>query len=297
MMGWFLLIVALFAGLGKGLCGKYISNDVKGLGECFVINLMRFAFCALIGFLLLKTQNDVSFNMEKSALIIYCFSAVGITLFSVCWMFAYKSETYVYLCVFTMIGSIVSCLLGSFIYSEHIGIKQFLGMAMILGSIYVLSMYNADISGKIKPKEAIVLSLGTIGSSITDLTQKIYMRESGKNALLFNSYSYAFAFFILFVLFIIYSFKHIERKQCRITLGKRDTLLLIVLSSCLYLNSVTKTAANNYLTMTQIYPTLYGASFILSAFTASLLFKEKMTLKSVVGISGAFLGLIVMNVL
>ena len=64
----------------------------------------------------------------------------------------------------------------------------------------------------------------------------------------------------------------------------------------LYVNVIMKTMAVADIPSTQLYPTLQGANLIASAICASIFFKEKMTKKSIVGISVALAAAILMNI-
>ena len=51
------------------------------------------------------------------------------------------------------------------------------------------------------------------------------------------------------------------------------------------------------LTAAQIYPVLQGSNLLLSGVMAHFIFRERSNLKSVVGMSVAFAGLLLMNML
>ena len=66
---------------------------------------------------------------------------------------------------------------------------------------------------------------------------------------------------------------------------------------CLFANSYFKTLASGYLSAVLLYPLNQGCSLILSAIMAAVLFKEKITIKAVIGILTAFIGLLIINLL
>lgn len=69
------------------------------------------------------------------------------------------------------------------------------------------------------------------------------------------------------------------------------------MSVALIANSYFKTKAAAYLDSAQLYPLNQGAALILSTLMASVFFKEKLTVKCVIGIFIAFIGLFIINVL
>lgn len=70
-----------------------------------------------------------------------------------------------------------------------------------------------------------------------------------------------------------------------------------IISVFLFLNSYFKTKAAFYLNALQLYPLNQRASLILSSVMAAVFFKEKMNVKSVVGIVLSFAALMFMNLL
>ena len=70
-----------------------------------------------------------------------------------------------------------------------------------------------------------------------------------------------------------------------------------MMALCLFANSYFKTLAAGYLSAVLLYPLNQGCALILSAFMSATLFKEKLTLKAVIGMITAFAGLLIINLL
>ena len=298
MTGYFYLAIALFAGIAKGFSGKSISRGVKNLNDGIFINIIRMLFCTVIGFFVTLIKTDISSLMciSLSSVPIFLMSAVSMSLFCVCWMYAYRNESYVFLNIFTMSGTIVTCILGYIVYREPIGLNKWLGMAILLLSVYIMSLYNKKISGKITFADLMILIVGALGSATADFSQKVYARQTAGEASVFNFYTYAISLILLFVvyLFVKKPEPHESAKELK---SPKYILTCFAMSAFLYINTITKTIAASYLTTAQIYPVLQGANLILSAIFAQILLKEKINLKSIAGMALAFTGLIVMNVL
>ena len=78
-------------------------------------------------------------------------------------------------------------------------------------------------------------------------------------------------------------------------LSRRYMLLYSAISACLFLNTVAKTLAAGTLSAAQIYPILQGANLIASILLGHLLFRERITGKSVAGMVCAFAGLMLIR--
>ena len=296
-MGYLFLSLALLGGLVKGFAGKGISRDVHTLADGFGVNTIRCSFCALIAFALaVGFAGFGGFALTGTGFLISGLSAVFMSMFTVAWLYAYKSEAYIFLSIFTMLGSIVTAMLGFIIYGDPLKPTRIIGMLLLFVAVYVMSLYNKNIKGKMTTKGVITLVIGGLGAALADFMQKVFTKESLGSPYVFNFYTYALA--IVPQLIILYLLLRGKPKGERISEGlldKRHILIFFVISAALYLNSTTKTLATSYIPATQMYPTLQGANLIASAILASVLFGEKITKKSIIGIAIALTSVILMN--
>ena len=113
-MGYMYLALALFAGLAKGFYGKTISNDVETFKECLFVNMIRLLLCALVGLLPVFIKNGFEgLVLTADALPVYLLAGASMATFCVAWMFAYRNEAYMFLSIFTMTGTIITCILDA----------------------------------------------------------------------------------------------------------------------------------------------------------------------------------------
>ncbi len=289
-MGYLFLALALIGGLGKGFLGKYISNDVNKFRECIGINALRMFFCCLVGAVVALLTSGLQI-VTGYGLVICLLSAVSMTAFCVCWLYAYKTEAYMFLSVFTMLGAVITCLLSRIFLNESVKYLQWLGMALILIAIYIMSLYNKSINGKISVKGIAILLIGCLGSAVADFCQKLWVINVKLDGTVFNFYMYLFSFFILLLVFIVLP----KESQQSNMMNKKYIIICFFISMFLYINSFSKTIAAVFLPSAQIYPVLQGANLICSAVLARILLKEKITLKSVIGMLIAFVAIIIMK--
>lgn len=293
------MALALCGGLIKGFSGKKISRDVDGLKDSVFVNVIRMVLCAAIGALLvLFGPGAVALRLTPEAFLISLFSAVCMSVFCVAWMCAYRSEAYMFLSVFTMLGSIVTSFLGLFVYGEPIGILDFCGMLLLLLAVFVMSKYNKEVKGKKRftKEELLILITGALGACLSDFSQKIFVKQTGGEASVFNFYTYAIGGVLLGVILALLFLLKRDKPVSPSLLSRGNFLGYIGISAFLYLNSICKTlAVGTGLTVTEIYPVLNGSNLIASAILANILFKEKITKKSVIGMALAFVGVVLIN--
>ena len=282
-MGYLLLSVALFAGLFKGYVGKQTSFSVKSFSDGIFVNMLRCLICSILGFVVIITQNGFQgFIISITEFAICLMSAVFSAIFCVSWLYTYKSEVYMFLSVFTMLGAIVTGVLGLLIYNENISICKIIGMFLLIVAVYVMSFYNSDLKGKLGFSALILLIVGALASSLADFSQKVFRNSGGTNLSAFTFYTYLIAFVFQFVIWIIIRTKNSSNSKhlC----SKKYIIFYILYSIFLYINLLSKTAAAGMLSASFMYPALQGANLISSAIMAAIFMKEIPNKKSVISI-------------
>lgn len=74
-------------------------------------------------------------------------------------------------------------------------------------------------------------------------------------------------------------------------------LYIIIMAACLFANSFFNTKAAYFLDSAEMYPFEQGSSLVLSSLMSAIFFKEKLTVKAVIGIIITFIALLIINVL
>jgi len=215
-------------------------------------------------------------------------------VFCVCWMYAYRTEAYIFLNIFTMLGTVITCVLDFIFYGTPISGKQGLGIGVILCAVLVVSRYNRELKGKMSRKGALILALGCIGSAAADFTQRAYMAEAGSSVGVFQFYSYAMGLGLLLAGFWV-PFRTQGTRVTPVLKTGKSLAVYGAMSAGLFINSGAKTLAAGLLPSAQIYPVLQGANLIASILLGHFLFRERITGKSVAGMACAFLGLMIMR--
>jgi len=297
-MGYLFLTLALLGGLVKGFAGKGISRDVHSLADGFTVNLLRCGFCAAIALAMTLALTGVeSLVLSPEGFAVSLLSSLFMSMFTVSWLYAYKSEAYVFLSIFTMLGSIVTALLGFIFYGDELKPTRIFGIFLLFAAVYVMSLYNKNIKGKMTPKAIITLMIGGLGVALSDFMQKVFTKNSLGSPYSFNFYTYMLAIIPqIIILLILFKGKAKGERISNGILDRRHIIIYAVISAALYINSTSKTLATAYIPATMLYPTLQGANLIASAILAAIFFKEKITVKSVIGIVIALSSVVLMNI-
>ena len=169
------------------------------------------------------------------------------------WLYAYKSEAYVFLNIFTMLASVATAVLGWAVYGDAIKPTRIMGFILLFAAVYVMSLYNKSISGKITKRGAITLLLGGVGTALADFMQKVYTKEALGEPCVFTFYTY----FLMIVpqLFVLLLFKKSKNAvKNPILCDRRHILIFFIISAALYVNVITKTMAPRTDDTIETYP-------------------------------------------
>ena len=296
-MGYLFLVVATFFGLLKGYCGKKVSGFVSDTKDAVFSNLLRMTLCSAIGVIAVIASGGFSeFNIGWSGFLISAVSGAANAVFVVSWLFAVKFGAYMLVDVFLTLGLAVPITLCAILFGEKMEWNHYVGFLLLIAAVLILCSYNNNIKQKLNVKSLLLLLICSLSFGTASFTQKWFVRYSG-GALVssFNFYTYVIAALLLCVFFLIMKRPHIDQKsEFKI---KSVFVFIVIMAAALFLNSYLMTLAAPLLPAVVLYPLNTGLSLLLSAAMSSIVYKEKLSAKCIIGILLAFVSLIIINLL
>lgn len=295
-MGYLFLSAALLSGAAKGYCGKKTSGYTENFKDAMAANILRMLLCIAIGMGIVVLTGDIA-DISPSAEIIAisALSGVSTAVFVVSWLMSVRKSAYMLLDIFLMFSVLIPLVAGKILFDEEIRAIQWLGIAVLFIAVVIMCLYNTSLKGKMTWLSLMLLLICGISNGITDFSQKLFVKcIPDTSVAVFNFYTYIFAGLTLAIAYFFID--RSEGNDCRALLGK-SIPYIIIMAICLFANSYFKTRAAEYLNTILLYPLNQGAALIISTLMSSLLFKEKLTLTAVLGITTAFAGLIIINLL
>lgn len=301
-MGYLFLSIALAAGITKGYCGKRTSSYIVTNSDSMIMNLLRMVVCIFIGFFLILAQNELSsLSLDGFGVFVTAMSGIASAAFVVSWLLSVRTGAYMMVEVFLLWGVIVPIALCRVFFDEKIGIWQVIGILILLVAVYIMTTYNSSVKGKLSIGSFLLLLLCGLSNGIADFSQKLFVKTSPEGSIAaFNFYTYVFAAAALLIAYIV--FRRFDRKSGAeirkpLTVIKPIWYFVLIMAACLFANSFFKTQAALYLDAAQLYPLNQGCAVILSLLMSSIVFKEKINAKCVVGICLSFVALLMINLL
>lgn len=295
LYGYLLLGAALLAGSVKAYCGKKSSGAVSVFSDALLINALRMTLCAGIGFLLpiISGRGDALFPIGLTAFLPALSSGLATAWFVVSWVIVVKSNAYMMVDVFLMLGTAIPMTGSWILFNEKVRIIQWGGYLLLLAAVILLCQYSSKTKGRLSFQSVLLLLSSGLANGIVDFSQKIFVQyNSAVPISVFQFYNYLVSAVFLWTVLGISSKKQKPLCSIRSVWG-----YVVIMAIGLFLNGYFKTWAAVFLPSSLLYPLSQGAALIISAAMAAVFFREKLTLKSVIGIFVAFAGLYIINVL
>jgi drug/metabolite transporter (DMT)-like permease len=294
-MGYLFLSLTLICGATKGFCGKKISGYTENLKGAVLLNLIRMLLCIVFSFAVILFCSDIGYlSFNINILPISALSGIGTAFFVVNWLFAVRKSAYMLVDVFLMLGTLVPIIAGYLIFSESVSIRQTIGFMLLLIAVLTMCSYNNKVKEKLSVGSVFLLISCGLTSGIASASQKIFVNAFPETPIsIFNLYTYVFASIVLFLFFVFISDK--EQLKFSSDGSKRPYVYICIMAVALSLHSHFSTKSASLLDSMRLYPLSQGASLIISTLMASAFFREKLTLKAVIGIAISFAALLIIN--
>ena len=304
-MGYLFLFISVFSGAVKGFFAKKVSDKTSGLKSAVLSNLIRMLFCIPVGLIFVAIDGFSHLSVSSSVLWTACFCGVTTSVFIITWLLAVKTSAYTAMDAVLSMGVLVPILLSSIIYHEYITTSQIIGLVLLLGAVFLMSLYTNQIKQRLTLPAVLLLIVVGVSSGITDFSQKIFTYNAmGTPASVFNFYVYVFSAITLSLVFLTLSI--VEKKQASLPgidapkqslLDKRKVIYIAIMAIFLFCNSYFKTLSANLLDATKLYPLSQGTAIVLSLLMSTFFFKEKIKPVCIVGLIVLFIGLLLLNVI
>ncbi len=222
-------------------------------------------------------------------------SVSGFTLVvaQMCMLLAMQSGTMVIVSVFSTAGLIVPCVCGVLFFHEVMTVLQWVGVALFIVASSLLAVSAKGIYQNFSFKTVLLLLGAFLANGGTMLCQKTltYVNPAG-SVTLFSMLSFAIPS-IVFVIYLLATQgkEHQETPNCGIYLP------MVFLAGAMFLINQIVTVATNVVPSAILFTLPNGCNNIIAAVMAAAMFKEKLTSRSVIGLTLSIVSLLlVLNV-
>lgn len=292
MTGYILLILACLCGSAKGFAGKKSSGALSTVPHMLYFGSVRTLLCALLGAVIWLSAGDFG-SIGKKAVIISVISGISMSVFLLTWIAAVRYGAYVRLDVCCQTGMVIPCVLAAGLLGESVSTAQYIALGFLVIAIVLLSDRGKSDVQKMTFKEVILLLLVWLSSGVNSLTVKLYAKAAEGSTTFYNLVTFAVAALAFAAFYLV-----LRKKDNKVTLPKSHYIFYLpVMAVCLYLNIFLQTAAAKTIDSMIMFPLQTVLGLFISALMAAVCFKEKTTVKNVIGMVIAAAAIVAMNLL
>ena len=290
-MGYLYLFISLITGATKGLFGKKVSTLVTGTRGAAATNLLRMALCTLISILLLVTGIEkVSLVPDGPAIFIGIAAGVTLSAFTITWLLAVQKGAFVLISVAQMFGVVVTLICSTLVFGTQPTLLQYLGIALLMAAVLVMGSYSKKLKGSLTAIAIVLLILCGVSSGLYDFTLKLFTTYSTSSKSMLNLLTYLVSALILGGMVLL------PQKGKKVAIPwKKIVLPILLMSVCLFLNSYFKAFSTQYLPDAALYPIYQAGGLILSTLIGAVFFKERVTVRCVIGLVLAFAAILLLK--
>ncbi len=296
----FLGIILILRVIQK-ITGKAMSNDMpsepRGLSEYLSIKSAMSALAALILLALTTNIADAVSGMPALGWIISIATGITLTVSSACSLLALKHTSVLLNALFGAAGLLVPTISGIFIFGEKVGVGQWCGIACLLLAALLLASSSGKTNGKITFKTLLLLFGSMLANGTTMLLQTLYRRfVPGGDVSLYSFLQFVIpAIALLLASFMIGLFK--RNQAPRVKYSNKLMLCTALSAIALFGISQISTIASKTIPVAVLFPISDGGGMIISGIVAWLIYRERLTVKSTLGIIMGVLGLCLIKLL
>lgn len=188
----FFLIIAAFR-VVQSICGKRVSIEVKNTKTFFCFGVYYEVLAVIAGLIPLATTGFSGFNPATVA----C-GAVTAAFLMINFYAQLNAVKGCNLIVSSMAGNggmLIACFVSSFWFNESIGVTQYVGLALFLTSVYLITSAPKATENrqqkKISKATWVLLAVVTLSESGVEVSQKFFSVRIGGNAAWYSFFMFA----------------------------------------------------------------------------------------------------------
>ncbi len=220
-------------------------------------------------------------------------TGITLTMASLISLIVMKKAVIVLVSLIGTAGLLVPTVSGIFLYGQAIKIGQGAGIGLLFVATLFLSAQSKATNGKLEIKTILLLIGYMISNGGTMLLQTLYKKYVPTGSVSIYSFlQFAIPSIILLILASLWS---VKEKKPMPHIEKRLMGYTVFAAAALFGISQISTIASAMVPVAVLFPISDGGGMIISAAVAAIMFKEKLTIKSVCGIIVGILGIILLK--
>ncbi len=280
----------LFARVIQAVFNKRSSNKISGVCMSFRYISYQYAISALLGLVLLFFETGG--KPDVLTLLISALSGISLFFSSLFGIYGMKSGTVSLVSIFSTAGLIIPIAAGVFMFDRPISLMQGVGVGIFFISAWLLIKSSRSIYGNFSFKTLLLLLGAMAANGITMLAQQMYTYYAPNGSIsMFSFISFGLA--SVFGAVMSFIAPNTEKQELKI---EKDLIICgIALAGAIFVINQFVTALTVSLPPVLLFTLVNGGGTVISAVTAAVMYKERLSAASVAGIIAGVISLIIIK--
>ena len=293
MKDYIFLIIILLLRVPQNFSSKKTSGLVTNSQSYFLYGTYSYTLAGLIAFVMLLFDGMSGFSLP--AVGISALGAVSLAVSLFCSIEALKSGVMVLAAMAGSAGLLLPCIAGIFMFNEPMKPMQFIGIALLIFPGWLLIGYSKEQTGSFTPRTLLLLIGSMLSNGSVMLAQKMFSKYLPDTSVsIFSFLTFGLIGIGMFIGLVPSLLS--QSGRAKIAAVPKPVFLYGTISSIILLaiNQLATLAGRN-VPSAIMFPINDGGATIITAITAAIFFKEKLTVRSVCGLILGIGSLIVIN--
>lgn len=293
MKDYIFLIIILLLRVPQNFSSKKTSGLVTNSQSYFLYGTYSYILAGLIAFVMLLFDGMSGFSLP--AVGISALGAVSLAVSLFCSIEALKSGVMVLAAMAGSAGLLLPCIAGIFMFNEPMKPMQFIGIALLIFSGWLLIGYSKEQTGSFTPRTLLLLIGSMLSNGSVMIAQKMFSKYLPDTSVsIFSFLTFGLIGIGMFIGLVPSLLS--QSGRAKIAAVPKPVFLYGTISSIILLaiNQLATLAGRN-VPSAIMFPINDGGATIITAITAAIFFKEKLTVRSVCGLILGIGSLIVIN--
>lgn len=289
----YFFIIILLLRVPQNFSSKKTSGLVTNSQSYFLYGTYSYTLAGLIAFVMLLFDGMSGFSLP--AVGISALGAVSLAVSLFCSIEALKSGVMVLAAMAGSAGLLLPCIAGIFMFNEPMKPMQFIGIALLIFSGWLLIGYSKEQTGSFTPRTLLLLIGSMLSNGSVMLAQKMFSKYLPDTSVsIFSFLTFGLIGIGMFIGLVPSLLS--QSGRAKIAAVPKPVFLYGTISSIILLaiNQLATLAGRN-VPSAIMFPINDGGATIITAITAAIFFKEKLTVRSVCGLILGIGSLIVIN--
>ena len=294
MLEYSYFLIILLLRLPQNIFNKRSSGIVRGAPAYFAYGAYRYLLSGGMALVLLLFAGGFS-GVSLKALAISAIGAVALGSNLFFGLEALKSGAMVLSSMAGSAGLLLPCVFGIFMFDEPMSLMQLFGILLLIFSGWLLIGYSKKLKGSFTPRTLLLLIGSMLSNGFTMVAQKMFSKYLPDVSVSVFSF---LAFGLVGVGMCVGLVPQLTKKEKREEIKKLPKALWFYgagLSTILLIINQLATIAAKVIPSAIMFPINDGGATIITALTGAVVFKEKLTARSVAGLALGIASLIVIN--